>query len=290
MYKNRLIGFSVIRHFDQLTDSALDEMHQAGIDCLELSFDTDHYATMNLEEIVTTANRNGVLIWSLHLPFYEWNIAPLEEAFRQKTLLHHCDLISRAGRAGIRKVILHCCREPVEDITRETQLKTACQSLKELAAVAAENSVQICIEDLPRTCLGNCSDEILQMLSADERLGVCFDTNHLLKQDNLDFVKAVGNRICSVHISDFDFMNERHWLPGEGDIAWPELMKAIFATGYSGPVMFEVDRSCESTLVRPRELTFADYVNCAKALIDSKQPSAVGKRREHLGMWGVEES
>ena len=66
-------------------------------------------------------------------------------------------------------------------------------SLNELADFAAERGAVIAVEDLPRTCLGNCADEMLEILEANEKLRVCFDTNHLLKDTNGNFLKIVGD-------------------------------------------------------------------------------------------------
>ena len=47
---------------------------------------------------------------------------------------------------------------------------------------------------------------------------VCFDTNHYTKGTTGHFVETVGERIGTIHASDFDFVNECHWLPTQGDI------------------------------------------------------------------------
>ncbi|MCE7070813.1 sugar phosphate isomerase/epimerase, partial [Dyadobacter sp. CY327] len=81
-----------------------------------------------------------------------------------------------------------------------------------------EKVASLNIECLPRTCLGNTSKEILQILDGIDNIGICFDSNQLLKESPKDFVKAVNKRIRMLHISDCDNVNERHWLPGKGII------------------------------------------------------------------------
>jgi sugar phosphate isomerase/epimerase len=44
---------------------------------------------------------------------------------------------------------------------------------------------------------------------------VCFDTNHLLKESSEDFARAVGPHIVTLHVSDYDGKDERHWMAGE---------------------------------------------------------------------------
>ena len=67
--------------------------------------------------------------------------------------------------------------------------------LKILAQKAEELGMILAVEDLPRTCLGRNSDEMLELLSADSRLRVCFDTNHLLGEPITDFIKKVNELI-----------------------------------------------------------------------------------------------
>ena len=72
-----------------------------------------------------------------------------------------------------------------------------------LAEKAASHGAVIAVENLPRTCLGKNSDEINELISANPKLKVCFDTNHLLKENISDFIKKTGKNIVTVHISDY---------------------------------------------------------------------------------------
>ena len=69
---------------------------------------------------------------------------------------------------------------------------------------------------------------------------VCFDTNHLLLESHADFIGALGDRIATVHLSDYDGRDERHWLPGKGVIDWPALCRSLRRAGYLGVYIFAV--------------------------------------------------
>lgn len=71
---------------------------------------------------------------------------------------------------------------------------------------------------------------------------ICFDTNHLLSEDIVHFVEACGDRIATIHVSDYDRVDERHWLPGKGKIDWPALYGALMKAGYKGAFMYELKR------------------------------------------------
>lgn len=290
MYKNRMIGLSTHNNFSLISEESLMEMHNSGIDCLELSYERDDFAKIDFEDIVKKANSFGIMIWSIHLPFHIWDIASVDDETRCNTVSYYTELITKAGKAGIPNAIIHCCREPVEDTERELRISQAIKSVCELGTVSSKYGVTLCCEDLPRSCLGNCSQELLRICGDNESVMVVFDTNHLSLESNADFIKNVNRRIKTLHISDFDFDNERHWLPGEGDIRWPELMNDLFESGYRGPVMFEVSVGAPATITRPGPISFDRFVSVARDLIDLRQPEAYGKRLENLGLWGPKES
>ena len=84
------------------------------------------------------------------------------------------------------------------------------------------------------------AEEILQLISANDKLRVCFDSNHLLMDDNLNFLKKLSGKIVTVHISDYDFVKERHFLPKEGKIDWMKVIGALKAVNYQGVFNYEV--------------------------------------------------
>lgn len=146
------------------------------------------------------------------------------------------------------------------------------ENLALLADFAKAEGAVLCIENLPRTCLGNCSDEILKLLALDDSLMACFDTNHLLSEDPADFVRKVGKRIITTHISDTDFINERHWLPGEGRVDWTALIAAMKEIGYTGVWMYEIGPKCPDSILRKRDIELTDYVLNANELFEGKNP------------------
>jgi sugar phosphate isomerase/epimerase/predicted metal-dependent hydrolase len=75
-----------------------------------------------------------------------------------------------------------------------------------------------------------------------ERIGFAFDPFQAAEADANPFMllAAMENRVFDVHLSDRrdDAPEERHLPPGEGDLPWPALLRAI-SGAYSGPLMLE---------------------------------------------------
>lgn len=242
-----------------------------GIEAVEISPGWPVYKTLDYQALQTYAKNYGVTLWSYHMPFQTTDIATTDRAWRLCSLEYMCELIKQASNAGIHKFVTHASTElPNDPVKRAEHLSYAKESLNQLAEFAAQYDSVICVEDLPRTCLGNCSEELLDILSVNDKLRVCFDTNHLLGEDILSFIKRMGDKIVTVHVSDYDYIDERHWLPGEGDIPWYELYKALLDVGYTGAWMYEIGPKCPNTILRDRDLTCADFARNAKEIFEGK--------------------
>ena len=174
--------------------------------------------------------------------------------------------IAKASDIGIDKFVVHPSCEPIADELRAEFIKNSQESLNELAEFAHLRGAVIAVENLPRTCLGRDSKEMLELISVNDKLRVCFDTNHVLKENVVDFVKNVKDKIVTLHVSDCDFVNERHWLPGEGKVDWPELTTALKEINYNGVWMYEIGLKTPDSIKRERDLTFVDFVHNAEQL------------------------
>ncbi len=272
-----------------LNEELFENYHKAGIEAIELSYTLDYYNNMDFNKIREMAERFGVKLWSFHLPFMPFDEIDISHPEKcENTIKIFKELIEKANTIGIKVFVIHPSGEPIEE-NRAERIACAKKSLKELSAFAGELGCVIAVEDLPRSCLGNCSDEISELISADENLRVCFDTNHLLGESITDFIKAVGDKIITTHFSDYDYINERHWLLGEGEINWQELISALEEVGYDGYILYEIDFKAPWSIDRPRDLTCVDFKNNFDELIAKKIPTPIGKPKARLGMWGIEE-
>lgn len=137
----------------------------------------------------------------------------------------------------------------------------------------------LAVEDLPRTCPGRDSGEILFLLQAHPALRVCFDTNHLLRESPQDFIRRAGDKIVTTHVSDYDFKDEKHWLPGEGDVDRYALADAPADAGYGGVWLYELGFRAPRTVRRGRDLTPGDFVRNAKEIFSHSPITLHGSRR-----------
>ncbi|MFK7692466.1 DUF6528 family protein [Paenibacillus sp. HJGM_3] len=224
----------------------LELAHAAGIACIELAWRQSTFDMLDpacerlCESVVQHARALGLEVWTMHLPYgTEWDVSQLDPDGREAALQRHRHLLQLAERWAIRTVVLHPSWEPIEDAERAARLAACRESLPRLADDAERAGIRVAVECLPRTCLGHSADEMAALVAADERLGICCDVNHLVRERPEAFIRRLGARIITVHMSDNDGLDERHWLPGDGVIDWPAVMDALADAGYPGPFLFE---------------------------------------------------
>ena len=234
---------------------------QNGLQVMEISLPWEMYASIPWKDVQRLSAETGVEVRSIHLPFLpfaENDLSSLDAQVRQNTVQGHTELMALASEIGTRIAVVHPSAEPIPAGERADRLQYTRESLAKLAENAEKYGVTVAVENLPRTCIGNCTAEMRFLLTADERLRLCFDTNHLLGEKNADYIRALGQYFINIHVSDYDFVDERHWLPYEGKTDWVELVTLLEDAGYEGPFLYEVPRHIPSGLNR-RNLTYADY-------------------------------
>ena len=264
--------------FGSLDENVFAECADAGIKLLEISFgNCEKSDGVDLVKAKHYADESGVKLWSFHIPFAPFDTVDpsfIDEEKRRYTVRKFCGYIRSAADVGIEIAVIHASGEPITE-ERQKRLESAKKSLLEIADYAGSLGVRVAVEDLPRTCIGNCSDEIAEILSVSDNIGVAFDTNHLTAQDNLDFIASVGKKIITTHFSDYDFTDERHLLPGEGKINWKPLMEALDRVGYKGPIIYEISRGSTTNIERKTPLSAKAIIKNHSALVSYRQPEPI---------------
>ena len=230
-------------------DFGLESMisnHEAGLDYIEVTMnDVIGKDTAGVREraelLKAQIDSSGLKVWSVHMPYSKKIDISLVDSVKRAAALNYVkDMMRVSAVFQPQRIILHPSGEPVSPDERAERIAYSHASIGELAPIAKEMGAVLCVENLPRTCLGKNGEEMMALINGYDDVCLCFDVNHLLYQSHEDFLRVVPkDKIQAVHISDYDFADERHLLPGVGKIDWAPLWKAIRAKGYNGPMMFE---------------------------------------------------
>jgi len=181
-------------------------------------------------------------LWSLHGLAGHEPLSSLSVEARDEGLANARRTIKVAGHLGAHAVVLHASDEPIAEHERSERIAQAKMSLSSLVQAARHASLVIAVELLPRTCLGNSLPELIDLLEGmpQDGVGVCLDVNHVRDVSYLPkIIHELGRRLTTLHVSDFDGIDERHWLPGKGIIDWPSVWQALEGIGYDGPWLYE---------------------------------------------------
>ena len=197
----------------------------------------------------------GLCPWSLHLPFGRyWDIAARDEDERRRVVGELIAIIRGASDWGARVLTLHPGLEPVVLEDRPVRALRSARSIRELRDCAAPFGMQIAVEDLPRSCLGNTGEELEALIDAAGGVGCCFDVNHLLKESHASFLDRLAPRVLNTHLSDYDGADERHWLPGKGIVPFGRVAEVLQRSGYRGPYLFELREKPEGGVYTADEI------------------------------------
>ncbi len=222
-----------------ISDESFSDFKESGMTLLEYSAGKEPYT--DPRDVAKLANKYGLTLWSCHLPFRPYERGDASSTLREvreAAFARFSEEIKKAAAAGIDKIIFHPGTPFPDESERPERLKYATDFANELCELAHREGAVVAVEDMPH-CIGRSIDEIETILSANDKLRVCFDVNHLLNDSHSDFIDRLGDKIVTVHFSDYDFIEEKHWFPTDGKIDWVPLIKKLYGAGYTGPWMYE---------------------------------------------------
>lgn len=235
-----------------MTPEAYREAHdQYGIRWIEawtgnLTGGTEEQYDAWIKRFTTAMDKSGLKLWSVHLPFTRKSPNDLSDErpeWREATFDNWIAILDRASRLGkFRVVVIHPSSEAqLSDEERPRRLENLRQMLLRFIPLVKERyGAIVAVENLPRGCLGNSSADFEWLVAHVPDFRICYDTNHMLGEESHAFAARFAPYIANIHVSDYDGVDERHWMPGRGIVEWPKVIDILTRGGYDGPFMYEV--------------------------------------------------
>ena len=184
------------------------------------------------------------LIHSYHAPFgRDLDLSALDPEIRKAGVSACLAAAEILARLGGKILVIHgssLVENPDDMQKREHQ---CANSIAEIASGCAGLGISVAAEILAGKAVGSSGPELYALLElvGSPNAGVCIDVNHVFPPDRLvPTVYLLSNGILTLHISDYDGVSERHWLPMKGMMDWPGLIHALRQVNYPGPFMYEV--------------------------------------------------
>lgn len=269
------------------TESVPAEARRLGFDTVELMLQTTgEYDLAFLRSVRAEADVAAIAVHSVHL------FQPLHPLFTpyQRRTEDAIDLFRRgvegAAVLGARLVVWHgpTRQELAGDETWSRFLATT----DRLAGICAESDLVLGIENVSWCALTAVRDVIrlaasLVSLTHQRQVGFVFDSFQALEAGANPFMMlaAMEGRIANVHISDGigGDASQRHLLPGDGELPWPALLKAIAGAGYAGPMMLEAPVTGTADVERVRRLLDPLIADLSRTDAVCDRPLPAGVRR-----------
>jgi len=222
---------------------ALDGSSVRAVELWEPTFGKDE---RHVQEARRALAVTGVEPRTVHASFGATLDISSPDAATRSAGIHAIDVaLDLAVRMGAGIVIVHPSSEPIESEARDARIVQARRSIETIAQMAQQAGCRVALELLPRTCLGRSAAELLCLLEDIDpsTAGACLDTNHLMDRFSTlpEVVRSLGPRLLALHCSDYDGVDEKHWLPMRGVIDWAAFLAALSAAGFAGPLHYEAN-------------------------------------------------
>lgn len=243
----RPLGVAVKTISHPLTDEAIRAIEaSAEIRTLEpnpVNFDCEDGAGLQ-ERFVRMVCRKGIATPTFHCTFgTRQDLSSLDAETRRGAVANVIGELSQARDLHAEIVVLHPSFEPIPDAEREARKSALKVSLSEIEERLRRYGYRLALELLPRSCLGNTADELLEIVEDfGDEFGFCLDVNHLMADIGgiPAAVRKLAPRLYAVHVSDYFGEDECHNMPGNGRIDWPAFARALDDAGYAGPFTYEL--------------------------------------------------
>ena len=251
--------------FNEYFEERLEEAEKAGFYSLEFGLcalwpyrEKEKEFYKNLRPAFEKIKNSSLVLNSVHISFgLDWEFSSPNEAVRVKAMDNLREILPVINEYAPNYLVIHPSFEPIDPALREAHKTALVVSINEIKQLT---SIKIAIENLPRTCLFNTAEEGLELLERIGGIYACVDVNHFLFETPQEGIKKLGKYIVTTHISDYDFIDERHLLPTRGKIDWTAVIKAFEEVGYDGVFNSEI------TLAPRTDITVTAVKRCFENL------------------------
>ncbi len=222
----------------------LQEIKKVGFDTAEVSI-SGPFSTYALEgvldEVIDSVIKSGMKV-SFHMPFGSpWiDLATPYDNDRAEICKWIAKILKKMDACKPFAYVFHPGGQYATGSLHDKAFDNLCISAEELAS---STDAMVCVENMVRSNVVETVDQMLKLLDKAPSVNCVLDTNHLLHDKPEDAIIRIGDRVKHLHISDYDFINERHMLPGNGKIDWMAVIGALEKVGYDGVFNYEVSCS-----------------------------------------------
>jgi sugar phosphate isomerase/epimerase len=212
------------------------------------------------EEMPAIARERGLALDNIHAPFWNSNLLWSDSNDQRQIIRKEItEAITYCERHQIPITVMHLCGGETPPTPNETGLRL----LHDLVKIAEDNNVTIALENLEYA--GNRHLDFVFSNIESANLGFCYDSSHdnIAREFKQQALTKWGHLLATTHISDNLGTLDDHFLPGKGNIHWPEVMKSI-PKNYQGAFLLEVDNPNAGKSLTPEDFLQQAYKQASR--------------------------
>lgn len=231
---------------DIATEDAPAAAAELGFTEMEIMLQTAGEYELSFAQLVAAhAEESGISIRSVHtVEHFHQVLSPYERRAQEgREMMARAIMFTRT--VGAEVLVWHGPRR--QEVQSPDGWERFIEETLEFTEQCADAGIKLAIENVGRCALGQVRDVTAfakHLHEFDEdAFGFVFDPFQAAEAGANPFMMlaAMGNRVVNVHISDWleEDPTQRHLPPGDGDLPWPALTRAIAGSGFEGPLIIE---------------------------------------------------
>lgn len=228
------------------TEDAPAAAAELGFTELEIMLQTAGEYDLSFAQMVAAhANEAGVNIRSVHTwAQFHQVLSPYERRAQEgREMMARAIMV--AATVGAEMIVWHGPKRA--EVQTPEGWERFIEETLDITSQCADAGIKLAIENVGSCALGQVRDvtAFAKHLGEfdEDAFGFVFDPFQATEAGANPFMMlaAMGNRVINVHISDWLEADptQRHLPPGDGDLPWPALTRAIAGSGFEGPLIIE---------------------------------------------------
>ncbi len=235
------IGVSSAVLYPEYSENAMEELIGSGFDVFEFFYNCDEEISLPfIEKMKSFCNKASFVSIHPYTAFAEgvFFFSAYERRTRE-ALEKYKNAFRMARKLGVKYFTFHGDRL-LGNASECALADKAAETLSRLAYTAKEEGITLCLENVS-WCKSSNLDYIRAVSDKVENIGFTLDLKQArrAKIPYEEYMDAMGKRILNIHISDFDDEHDC-LLPGKGKFNFIKFKKDIEKIEYTGDLLIEV--------------------------------------------------
>lgn len=221
-----------------LTEDALTAIAQLGFRTVEVFLQADEEYTPRFGALLDQRRRDLELrVHSLHLYATYFDLWAPYPRMRTEVRDRFRRVLDIAATLDAQALTWHGLRYGLDD---PALVAAFFESAAWAGDQARDAGLTLCLENVS-WCYLRTPDQVEAVREAGLPVAFTFDAFQACESgvDPAALVRAMDDRLVTVHLSDYSAGGPRHLPPGQGDVDWSALVRGLQGAGYTGPLILE---------------------------------------------------